>query len=227
MAPPSMGHERRSALLTLLMLDFFRDRGVSFEKVSTTVLRREELNRGVEGDDAYYLRNAPPPPEAEHWDATIHAPAGPDHRGGPDEPERRQGADLRGPRRGGNPATRRRRAATARPRRRRLRRRGRERPAAGPAGRGTGKARGDGEPSAAGRDRPVVAGGVEKGLNGRAALLAELFTPLLARLLPSCSPPRCGGGGGVAASPAPTPASSRGRRRRPRFRRRSCGFRPR
>ena len=74
MPPPSMGHERRTALLTLLMLECFRARAVSYEKVSTTVLRGEELDRGVEGDDAYYVHNAAPPPEAEHWDAAIHEP---------------------------------------------------------------------------------------------------------------------------------------------------------
>ena len=74
MPPPSMGHERRTALLTLLMLEYFRARDVGYEKVSTTVLRREELDRGMEGDDAYYLNNDAPPPEAEHWDAAIHDP---------------------------------------------------------------------------------------------------------------------------------------------------------
>lgn len=74
MPPISMGHERRSSLLTLLFLEYLRVNEIWFEKIATTTLRREVTARGAEPDDAYYLVSDPPPPDADELDLSIHNP---------------------------------------------------------------------------------------------------------------------------------------------------------
>ena len=74
MPPPSMGHGKRTFLLARLVERYLEVAGVEYVGADVITLRREELLRGCEGDQMYFVRATPPPPEAEHWDAAIHAP---------------------------------------------------------------------------------------------------------------------------------------------------------
>ena len=72
MPPPSMGHGKRTFLLARLVERYMEAAGVEYVGADVITLRREELLRGCEGDQMYFVRATPPPPEAEQWDAAIH-----------------------------------------------------------------------------------------------------------------------------------------------------------
>ena len=74
MPPPSMGHGKRTFLLARLVERYLEVAAVEYVGADVITLRREELLRGCEGDQMYFVRATPPPPEAEQWDAAIHAP---------------------------------------------------------------------------------------------------------------------------------------------------------
>ena len=72
--PPSMGHGKRTFLLARLVERYMEAAGVELVGADVITLRREELLRGCEGDQMYFVRASAPPPEAEQWDASIHEP---------------------------------------------------------------------------------------------------------------------------------------------------------
>ena len=76
MPPPSIGHGRREAKLGDLTRDYLKFAGVPFEHVGVTTLKKQELLKGTDPDDAFYVG-----PDAEalpvgidDLDLTIHPP---------------------------------------------------------------------------------------------------------------------------------------------------------
>jgi len=74
MSPNSLQHERLSAILNCLILDWALERNVEIESVQTTTFRREDLQKGLEPDQCYYVRHASQIRRAEKVDLSVNPP---------------------------------------------------------------------------------------------------------------------------------------------------------
>ena len=74
MTPPSAGHERPKSMVSMLLIDYLLRRGVDFDNSGSLTLRREELLRGCEPDDSYYIGDVPMPLGAGVLDLATHSP---------------------------------------------------------------------------------------------------------------------------------------------------------
>ena len=74
--PISVGHDKRKHLLADLTTQYLLIRGISFDGVGSTTLKRQELLRGTDPDEGFYI-NADEvglPPDVEDLDLAIHPP---------------------------------------------------------------------------------------------------------------------------------------------------------
>lgn len=71
---PSVKHERLKRLLGRLIEAFTEELGIKIASMSSTTLNREDLRRGVEADECYYVENEPAIRGREEIDLTRDPP---------------------------------------------------------------------------------------------------------------------------------------------------------
>ena len=74
MTPPSMGHEEPKVMLSRLVDVYLELRDVPFDGVGSTIMRREELLKGCEPDEAYYIGEVSAPLGVRDLDLSVHNP---------------------------------------------------------------------------------------------------------------------------------------------------------
>ena len=74
MAPISMGHGGRTKLICRLLETYLDHAGIAYTGVDVVTLARDDLQKGCEGDQMYYIHAEPPPPETEELDLSVHNP---------------------------------------------------------------------------------------------------------------------------------------------------------
>ncbi|MEM1011085.1 MAG: Uma2 family endonuclease [Planctomycetota bacterium] len=76
MPPISIGHDRRKSTLADLLTQYLIVREVPYDRIGGTTLMREDLLKGTEPDEGFYINpdDTVPPPEAEELDLAIHSP---------------------------------------------------------------------------------------------------------------------------------------------------------
>ncbi len=74
MPPVSDGHGSRMGLLRRLAVDYFEAVKIDFEDHDVVTLVGERVQKGCEGDQAFYVRAEPPPPGTEELNLAVHNP---------------------------------------------------------------------------------------------------------------------------------------------------------
>jgi Uma2 family endonuclease len=75
MPPISIGLGRRKSILADLVTQYLIIRRITYDRVGSTTLMREEALKGTDPDEGFYidLDDEGPPPDAEELDLAIHA----------------------------------------------------------------------------------------------------------------------------------------------------------
>lgn len=71
---PSRVHERLTRLISKLLEVWAEEHGVEIDCGGTTTMQREDLGRGVEPDNSYYIRHAEAMRDRDQLDLTIDPP---------------------------------------------------------------------------------------------------------------------------------------------------------
>jgi hypothetical protein len=79
---PSKKHEHLERLLGRLIEAFTEELDIKVQSVSSTTLNREDLQRGVEADECYYVENEPAVRHKEEIDLERDPPPDPSGKGG-------------------------------------------------------------------------------------------------------------------------------------------------
>jgi len=74
MPPISIGHDKSKSILTSLVEQYLLVRGIPYDRVGSTTLKRQELLKGTEPDEAFYVRpdDAGMPADVEDLDLAVH-----------------------------------------------------------------------------------------------------------------------------------------------------------
>lgn len=72
MPPISWDRGNSTGLIARLVETFMRSRSIGFTRADVVTLALEDVLRGCEGDQMYYVQATPPPPGAGELDLTIH-----------------------------------------------------------------------------------------------------------------------------------------------------------
>ena len=76
MPPISIGHDKRKSLLADLTTQYLLVRDIPYDRVGQTTLKRQELLKGTDPDDGFYIRpdEAGMPLDVDDLDLAIHPP---------------------------------------------------------------------------------------------------------------------------------------------------------
>lgn len=71
---PSRKHEHLKKLLGHMIESVMVERDVDFTCGGSTTFRRQDLDRGLEPDDCYWISSYPAVADMEQWDPAVHPP---------------------------------------------------------------------------------------------------------------------------------------------------------
>jgi Uma2 family endonuclease len=67
-------HEYAKTMIGRLLELYALERDIPITGLGSVTCRREDLQKGVEADECYYVRNTPPPGDMLEFDLTVYAP---------------------------------------------------------------------------------------------------------------------------------------------------------